>query len=433
MQYNIFVLGLDPFNLKQLQTIKNAHRYRFYDLLSYDTLVNPKNYPIEQMIAQGFEQIRQSGVTPDAVINHWDFPSAALVAVFRDAYNLTGASLSSILITENKYWCRLRHQQAIAQNIPAFESIDPFDAEAVANTRLDFPFWLKPVIGFSSQMVYYIDTTERYHMALQDIRQQIWRFGEPFSLLADKTSLPEDIPAHADAYTCIIEKPIGGWQCTVEGYIQNGQISITGIVDSIREGQMGSSFARYEFPSELPGHIQKRLEKITDKAVRALDLDETPFNIEYFWEETTDQIWLLEVNTRISKSHSPLFADVTGASNHEVAIDVALGHKPHYPRKEGKHPVSIKFMLRHYEDAVVTRIPDSDRIRQLENEFEGTRIQIEVHEGQQLSQMQGQEVYSYEVAVIFMGGQSRQELENRYADLLQRLDLQFRPVPSKDE
>jgi hypothetical protein len=37
-----------------------------------------------------------------------------------------------------------------------------------------------------------------------------------------------------------------------------------------------------------------------------------------------DTIWLLEINTRISKSHCPLFRRVDGASHHQVMLDLAL-------------------------------------------------------------------------------------------------------------
>ncbi|MGM0516069.1 MAG: ATP-grasp domain-containing protein [Pseudomonadota bacterium] len=431
MAKHVFVIGLDDFHREQIESIRHAEYYVFHGLLPYEMVVHPDSYPIDEMIELGMDEIRDSGVRPDAVIGHWDFPTPALRVVFRDALGLPGPSLESILIAEHKYWSRLRQGLAIPENIPGFQSLDPFDPDAASRLELTYPFWIKPNIGFSSQMVYYVENRDDLDAALAGLRAGLPLFGSPFDRFVARATLPSDIPIDVDAFHCTLEKPIGGWQCTLEGYVRHGETVVYGVVDSVREGGIGSSFARYEFPSQLPESIQERMIEITRRAVPAMELDDTPFNIEYFWDQEHDRIWLLEVNTRISQSHSPLFMDVAGASHHEVAIDLALGRKPSFPRREGPHQVAIKFMLRHFEDAVVTRVPTDGEIRSLEHEFPGTRIQIEVEEGMRLSEMPGQEVYSYEVAAIFMGGPSHEHLMARYDELLERLPLEFHDIGAR--
>ena len=431
MTTHVFVIGLDDFNRRQLETIRNAEAYTFHGLLPYDMVVNPESYPIDEMIEEGRRELDQAGVPVHAIIGHWDFPTTALLAVFRRDLELSGPSLAATLIADHKYWSRLREARVIPDSVPDYQSLDPFDPQAEDKVELDFPFWIKPVIGFSSQMVYRVEDAWELRDALSGIRQGIARFGDPFGRLMELAHLPADIPAEIDAHHCVLEKPIDGWQCTLEGYIQHGEVVVYGTVDSIREGALRSSFARYEFPSRLPGEIKDRMVAITEKAIRSLDLNDTPFNVEFFWDQESDRIWLLEVNTRISKSHSPLFADVAGASHHEVAVDVALGRRPDFPRWEGEYNISIKFMLRRFEDGIVTRVPTPAEIEQLESEFPGTRIQVEVKEGDRLSELRGHEVYSFEVAVIFMGGQDHHELETRYRELVDRLPLEFRSVPGK--
>ncbi|MFW5954491.1 MAG: ATP-grasp domain-containing protein [Guyparkeria sp.] len=433
MTKHVFVIGLDDFHLRQLEGIRHAEDYAFHGLLPYGMVVHPESYPIDEMIERGMREIEASGVRPDAVIGHWDFPTTALRVVFRDALGLPGPSLEGILIAEHKYWSRLRQARAIPEHVPAFQGLDPFDPDAADRVELDYPFWIKPNIGFSSQMVYRVDGPEDLERALAGLRAGIRLFGEPFERFTCRANLPSDIPTDIDAWHCTLEAPMDGWQCTVEGFIRHGQTVVYGVIDSIREGGVGSSFARYEFPSQLPETVQERLVEITRRAVLSMDLDDTPFNIEYFWDQDTDRIGLLEVNTRISKSHTPLFMDVAGASHHEVAIDLALGRRPAFPRWEGPHQVAIKFMLRHFHDAVVTRAPTDEEIRELEQAFPGSRIQVEVEEGMRLSEMRGQEVYSYEVAVIFLGGASHDDVMSRYRDLLGRLPLTFRDLPDEPD
>ena len=433
MTKHVFVIGLDDFHLEQLRGIRHAEDYVFHGLIPYDMVVHPESYRIDEMIDRGMQEIRDSGVCPDAVIGHWDFPTTALRVVFRDALGLPGPSLESILIAEHKHWSRLRQARVIPDNIPAFQGLDPFDPDAPARVELDYPFWIKPNIGFSSQMVYYVENRADLDMALAGLRAGLPLFGLPFERFMARASLPSDIPTEMDAFHCSLEKPISGWQATVEGYVRHGQVVVYGVVDSVREGGIGSSFARYEFPSQLPESVKERMTEITRRAVPSMELDDTPFNIEYFWDQDADRIWLLEVNTRISQSHSPLFMDVAGASHHEVAIDLATGRRPSFPRWEGPHRVAIKFMLRHFHDAVVTHVPTADELREMERAFPGARIRIEVEEGMRLSEMRGQEVYSYEVAAIFMGGPSHDWLMTRYCELLERLPLAFSDLPAESE
>lgn len=47
-------------------------------------------------------------------------------------------------------------------------------------------------------------------------------------------------------------------------------------------------------------------------------------------------IRLLEVNTRVSQSHSDVFEKVDGSSNQQVTVQVACGEKPDFPFREGQ-------------------------------------------------------------------------------------------------
>lgn len=427
MAKNVFILGLDDFHHKLLKTIRNSEQYRFHGLLDYAQVVLPAHYPIDEMIAAGKAQLNRFDGSVDAIIGHWDFPTTTLLPIFREHCGLDGPSLASVLIAEHKYWSRLRAREAGPDCTPRFEAVDPFAEAAADRIGLDFPFWIKPVIAFSSQLAFYVSNRADLEYALGRIRAGIGLFGEPFGKLMAMAQMPADIPTDIDGYHCIAEQPIGGDLCTAEGYIRNGEAHVFGIVDSFREPDR-SSFSRYQLPSVLPAEVQQLVVDCTTRIMTHLDLDNTPFNVEYFWDKEAENLWLLEINTRISKSHSPLFVDVTGASNHEVAVEVALGIEPQYPRREGCCATAAKFMLRHFCDAVVTRVPTHSELKELEASFPGTSIEIVVNEGTRLSDMPGQEPYSYEVAVIFMGGSDTPTLLRNYEQLKARLPLEFEDI-----
>src|SRR5690606_22121882 len=107
---------------------------------------------------------------------------------------------------------------------------------------------------------------------------------------------------------------VQGREFAPEGYVQHGECHIHGIIDMVI-GSNGKSFERYEYPSTIPNGIQQRAIDVSKKIIAYMGFDNGCFNIEYFWNEETDDLWVVEINPRISQSHSYLFEQVKGLSN----------------------------------------------------------------------------------------------------------------------
>jgi len=71
-------------------------------------------------------------------------------------------------------------------------------------------------------------------------------------------------------------------------------------------------------------------------------------------------------------------------------------------------------MLRVYEDGVVQRVPDEQAIERLTRRVTGLEVQILVRPGQRLSELQGQDMYSYQLASIVIGGRDQEDLLDKY-------------------
>ena len=118
---------------------------------------------------------------------------------------------------------------------------------------------------------------------------------------------------------------------TVEGYRTAGRSHVYGIVDSLHYPGT-SSFLRYQYPSQLPEEVRRRLATLSERVIDQIGLDQMTFNIEYFRDPETDRVRLLEVNPRHSQSHALLFERVDGVSNHELLVQrrappAAAGHQ----------------------------------------------------------------------------------------------------------
>ncbi len=198
-----------------------------------------------------------------------------------------------------------------------------------------------------------------------------------------------------------------------------------GIVDSIRESN-SSSFARYQYPSILPLEVEHRMIDIARRAITGIGLHNSPFNIEFFYDQTANQIFLLEINPRISQAHADLFEKIHGHSHHAVMVDLALGRSPSVMEKKGKYNIAGHFMVRTFENGKVIKTPSHEKIQKVKSLFPDTNMKILVQEGDCLSELAAvQDSYSYELANIFIGGRDEADLLDKYKKTLEILSFRI--------
>ncbi|MGD8784679.1 MAG: ATP-grasp domain-containing protein [Thioalkalispiraceae bacterium] len=425
---NIFVFGADEFNLAQMRALDVASEYCFHPLFTHEEVKAGPQFPVQQLYTGALEQLGQFSGPIDAIVGYWDFPVSTMLPLLRKPYDLPSPSFESVLKCEHKYWSRVEQKRVIPQYIPDFCAVDPFAADYRQQVTVDYPFWIKPVKSASSHLGFKIKNDKDLDEAIQKIRKNIFRFAEPFNYLLQFADLPAEI-ATIDGNHCIVEGIISrGQQCTLEGYVYQGELTVYGVVDSIREGKHRSSFARYQYPSRIPRRIQQEMIRVTQRFLKQIEFDNGPFNIEYYWESSSDNIWLLEINTRISKSHCPLFRHVDGASHQKVMLELALGQRPDFPHRQGNYKLAAKFMWRIFEDARVKRVPTEEELQALQKRFPSAEIQLHIHDGMHLSDLKDQDSYSYEIAVIFLGGDNQKQLLKKYHELQKTMQIVLESV-----
>ena len=431
LKKNIFVIGLDPYSLRKLQGICHAEHYHFHVLLDYEEVVKPLEYDFEALLQKAEDQLRRFSGSIDAIFSYWDFPADTMVPILCRKFGLPSPSLEDILKCGHKYWARLEQQKIIPEHIPAFCAFDPFADNPLAQISLAFPFWIKPIKSFDSYLGFYIDNKETFNRHLPAIRAKLPRIGNAFNLALNHADLPPEVEGIGGNH-CIAEEIIrGNQQNGPEGFVHHGEVYVNGITDTVRDAT-GKSFASYEYPSVWPQHMQDKSIELTKHLLSRIGLNNAPFNLEFIWNESNDDLKLIEINPRISQSLSDMFEKVHGTSNHEVAVKLALGIMPDYPRAEGQFNCAAKFMWRHYENELVTRTPSIEEIEQVQREFPGTEVYVEAQEGMPLSSLQDQSSYSYEIAIILLGANNHQQLLERYARCQEILKFAFAPLEGQE-
>lgn len=421
---HIVVVGLDSFHRQQLESL--PHPWHFHQLFHTDELKRRDEFPVSMLLDDGPRALREAPHPVDAVVGYWDFPVSTTLPVLRRRIGLPTPSLESVLACEHKYWSRLRQREALPDLVPEFCAVDPFAEDPMQAITIELPFWLKPVKSLRSHLAFRVDDWSDFTDAIDATRQGIRRYGEPFNEILDLAEIPADV-SDVSGNHCIAESvAVGERQCTVEGYSLGDEIVTYGVVDSLRDGSSASSLTRYQYPSKAPESVQRRMQRATESLIAHLGYRDGPFNIEYFWSDRSADLTLLEVNPRLSKSHAPLFRLVDGRYHHEVMVAVALGSRPEMPYRQGRYSIAAKFMHRVYEDGIVTRAPTPEEIGEIESDVVGVTIHVDVGEGDRLSDLTDQDAYSFELAQMFIGADTEEELQEKYEKSLRRLPLEIR-------
>lgn len=427
MTKNIFVVGLNDYNAERLKRLRGVEDVVFHQLLTPAQVSETQEFDIPAMLAEAEETLDNFEGSIDAIVGYIDFPVSTMLPLLAKKYGTRNASLESLLKCEHKYWSRKVMKEVIPDHIPKFTAFDPFDDDAltrIGEADLRFPFFVKPIKSSGSRLGFRIDSPEDFDYARERLRAEIGQISEPFNAVLSKADLPEEIAA-IEGHYCMAEQVIGGRQCTVEGYVYEGDVVTYGTVDSIHYPQV-LSFFYYLYPSTLPDHIQEKMSEISRMIMSHIGYDNAGFNIEYYWDEVQNKIWLLEINTRIAQSHCDLFEVVDGVSHQQVTVDLGLGRKPDMPYREGDKAVAAEFFYRvFFRDATVARAPSRAELEVAAEQAEGTRIVSYLKKGMKLSDLTEQDAYSFAVASLWMGASKQSKLLWNYEQVMKKLNYEF--------
>lgn len=418
------VVGLRPHRVAWLERIGDELDFEVLSILPFDLVRRAQRYDIDELLAHARANLGETGAA--GIATYWDFPSSCLVPILAGEQGLPTSGLRAAVCFEHKYWSRLLQRKVAPADTPDVAPVDVFETSADDPPPLPFPFWLKPVKSYSGHLGFRIDSADDYRHALAALRDGIDRLGVPFQNVLDRV---DDVPAEVaelGGRGAIAEQIVDGQQCTLEGHVYDGEVDIHGIF-AIERGEDGSTFTHYLYPSHLSASARARMRDTATGLMRAAGYDDAAFNIEFFIDEDAGRAWILEVNPRISQEHSHLMEWVDGATNLEVMAQIALGRRPTLLVGEGASAVAAKFFVRQWQDAIVTSVPDEDRIRALEEHYAPCAIEVTVHEGDRLSELPDQEAYSYIVAYVYLGRDTEEELHADYDTVVAELGLEMAP------
>lgn len=421
---NVFILALDESHRKELETVKCKDGCEFHGLLNPEDIVHSEEFSLKKILEDARAELDAFPGTVDAILTHWDFPLSVVAPILCAERGLRSPTLESVLRCSDKYWSRLEQRKAIPNFTPRFTEVDPFEISSLSDIDVEPPFWLKPVASFASQLGFKVNDDGDLQHALEEIRDGIGRIGDPFEDVLDRADIPQEVEKVGGKH-CIAEEYLTGIELAHEGSVFNGEVDIHGAIDMVREGEI---FTRLEYPSTAPQGILDLMEEATRSLLGEIGFDQGCFNVEYFWNTEADRLTIIEVNPRISQSHAYMFEKVDGRSNHQVAVDIALGRSPTLPDDKGLYGRAAKFHHTTREDGFVESLPDERSIKRAREAAPDVEIRFVAKEGQKLSDLTDQDAYSFDLAEIYLAAADQMDLLKRYDAVVDALDFKISPV-----
>jgi biotin carboxylase len=360
----------------------------------------------------------------DGVMSSSDYPGAMLAGAIATELGLAGSRPERLIAASHKYYSRIAQRAAVPDAVPDFALVDPRHGEIAP--PLAFPCFVKPVKGAFSVLARRIDGPAAFREFITSPAVQ--EFGEGYMAVFNRL-VAGYTPYRNDGHAFIVEDLLHGDLVTVEGYVSEGVARVFGIVDSTLHPNR--SFARFDYPSALPGPVQDRMAAIACDVVKALGLAHTLFNIEMIYDAPADRISIVEVNPRICGQFADLYQKVDGTNTYEIALALCTGARPRLLKGRGRYAAAASVPLRVFEPTTVESAPSEADVAAAEHLFPETIVWSECSSGDELADFDfGEDGASHRYAVINLGGASRADLERRCRAVQERLGYRLRPTRS---
>lgn len=135
----------------------------------------------------------------------------------------------------------------------------------------------------------------------------------------------------------LAEELLNGHQFTVDGYIIGmDNVIILGMTDTIMHSNK-VSYLRFDYPTNILSlSIQERVKDICKRTIKGIELQNSLFNIEFYYNEKSNEIKIIEINPRQVGLFADMYEMIEGQNTYEIMMALSTGQissfKPLKPR-----------------------------------------------------------------------------------------------------
>jgi hypothetical protein len=345
----------------------------------------------------------------DAIVSSHEQFGALTAGLLAERLGLPAMSTAAVLNAQHKAVARqLIGRLVPTANVPS--ATFPYAVKHPSEIALPFPFYAKPVKAAYSVLARRVDNFPQLyrHLSFRPWeRFIIKRLVRPFNDVVERLAWSE-----TNGHWMIAEQIVDGFQVNVDGYIENGEVFILGIIDAVMYPGT-DAFLRWEYPSRLPAKWQTNLRQTASQVVRALGLNHGLFNVELRICSHSGDCKVIEVNPRMAMQFSGLYEAVDGVNLHALAIRLALGEPANVADLRGRHKFATSFVYRRFDGKPQPHFPDAAQLRALAAFDQDARLVTFEKRGAELKR-ESKWLQSYRYACLNMAADSEQALLEKY-------------------
>lgn len=425
MVKHIALICPTPMDKSQLARLSDRikDKYEIETIESSDDLIE---FNVLEFIDQLVIKLKTNSI--DGICSANDYPgiliAAALVNELKlpNGYNLLGTYRCS-----HKYYSRIIQSKIVPEACPEFFTLIDEDSFELS---LPYPIFVKPVKSCLSQNAQRINNQQELKELFNKtkIQYHLKTFVRPFNQLIERY-LSKNI-FEKDASYMLAEELLNGHQFTVDGYVIGmDNVIILGMTDTIMHSNK-VSYLRFDYPTNILSlSIQERVKDICKRTIKGIELQNSLFNIEFYYNEASNEIKIIEINPRQVGLFADMYEMIEGQNTYEIMMALSTGQissfKPLKPRY--KHASSIMLHLPDFKSPVtVIGVPSKENKDTVLKEFPMVSlITVTCEEGMQLIP---EDRLTYGYGYINISGNSIEEINENFELVKQRLDFKFESI-----
>lgn len=395
-----------------------------FDLFSFPSNTRLALFDLERYVGRLAGRARRAGWR--AVVSNHEQYGALTAALLAERMGWPGTPVNAVLACQHKLHARRILQAVCPQaNVSLFAPLAARYGESVPD-GLTYPLFVKPIKASFSVLARSVANRDQLQALTRFGRWELWvirHLVEPFDRIA-RARLPEAGTAHS----MLIEQPAIGRQYNLDGYVFDGRLQEIGFVESMMYPGT-QAFMRFAYPCQIAREAREQALDVARRFLAAVGFTHGLFNLEFFYDETSAKLTVIEFNPRMAAQFSDLYLRVAGLDLHRVALELAYGRDPAcIPRSKPTAGAAASFVYRAFDPGCAPAMPTPARRREFARCFpDGLLFAFPKSRGSIARDFKW--VGSYRYGIVHLGGRDSRDLRLRCE---QASDLLGWPAPYLD-
>ncbi|HET9699334.1 MAG TPA: ATP-grasp domain-containing protein [Burkholderiales bacterium] len=421
MKKKILVLFAQEWDLAELSRPEYRREFEFFfegfDLFRFPDNARLLTFNARRFIHRLIRKYRRAGL--QGVISSNEQFGALIAAEVARMLGLPGTDPHAIVLAQHKYYGRRAQQEIAPEATPRFFAF-PYDLDDPARLELPFPFFVKPVKATFSVLAKRVENFGelRRHLSFAPFEELIIRkLVQPFNDLAVSRN-----GFRLDAHHIVGEEVLDGVQVNVDGFACRGRVRVLGIIDEVMYPGT-QHFLRFEYPSRLPTDVQARIADLTVRLMEGIGFDHGFFNLELMVQPESGALKIIEVNPRLASQLADLYHRVDGIRPFRMLLELATGVEPVWRPGAGRFKAAASFVFRRFDGTSPRLRPSRAQRQWLKEQFPDAQLFFYLKRGASLAR-EMKWLGSHRYATLNLGGEDRQDLEQRYRKVCRQFALE---------